>query len=224
MRYKGKYCSAKPPRKRKNNKIWIRTVCVLLAVFVITTGVVFAKYKQSVPLEGSLTVSSGHLADVFTLQEHDAVRNSDGTYSLDTTKTVLSNEYSVVPGVSILKDPHFTLNGKSKVPAYLYVEIIDNLSGSGLSYQLTSEWKNLNMTGQNGGALYVYTDGTDAAKLLDENFADKDVYILQDNKITVSQSSTSSFDGSLSFYGYLAQASDVTTAETAYTTCFGGGN
>ena len=222
MRYKGKYCSAKPPRKRKNNKIWISAVCVLLAVFVITTGAVFAKYKQSVPLQGSLTVSSGHLVDVFTLQEHKAVRNN-GIYILDDSQTVTSNAYQALPGVSIPKDPHFTLTGKSKVPAYLYVEVIDDFGTSGLEYSLTGDWFDLDLTGQNGGKVYVYTGGTGSAKLLDENFNVSTIYILQNNQVTVSKDSTFGFDVSLSFHGYLAQASQVLSAKTAYTTCFGGG-
>lgn len=224
MRYQGKYCSAKPPRKRKNNRIWIGTVCALLAVAMIVTGTVYAKYKKSVPLQGTLTVSAGQLANVFTLQEHKAVRNSDSTYSLHNSETVTSNAYQVLPGVAIPKDPHFTLTGKSKVPAYLYVEVIDNLGASGLSYGLTNDWLALELTGQNGGKVYVYTGGTGSAKLLDESFThDSPIYILQGNQITVSKESTSGFNVSLSFHGYLAQASQLLSPKTAYTTCFGGG-
>ena len=222
MRYQGKYCSVKPPRKRKNNRIWISAVCVLLAVFVITTGAVFAKYKQSVPLQGTLTVSAGQLANVFTLQEHKAVR-SNGTYTLDNTQTVTSNTYQALPGVAIPKDPHFTLSNKSKVPAYLYVEVIDNLGASCLSYSLASDWLDIDITGQSGGKVYVYTGGTGSAKLLDENFNVSTIYILQYNQVTVGKGSTSGFNVSLSFHGYLAQASAGTDAKTAFINCFGGG-
>ena len=222
MRFKGKYCSAKPPRKRKNNKIWISIVCVFLAVCAMATGAVYAKYKKTVSLQGSLSVSSGHLADVFTLQEHKAVRNN-GTYTLDDTKTVTSNVYQALPGVAIPKDPHFTLTGKSKVPAYLYVEVIDDFGTSGLEYSLTGDWLDLDLTGQNGGKVYVYTGGTGSAKLLDENFSVAKIEILQGNQITVSKEGRSAFAVSLYFHGYLAQASQVLSAKTAYTTCFGGG-
>ena len=222
MRYQGKCCSAKPPRKRKNNRIWISAVCVLLAVFVITTGAVFAKYKRSVPLQGTLTVSAGQLANVFTLQEHKAVRNN-GIYILDDTQVVTSNTYQVLPGVAIPKDPHFKLSNKSKVPAYLYVEVIDNLGASGLSYSLTSDWLDIDITGQSGGKVYVYTGGTGSAKLLDENFNVSTIYILQYNQVTVGKGSTSGFNVSLSFHGYLAQASAGTDAKTAFINCFGGG-
>ena len=182
MRYQGKYCSAKPPRKRKNNRIWIGTVCALLAVAMIATGTVYAKYKESVSLQGTLTVSAGQLANVFTLQEHKAVRNN-GIYILDDTQVVTSNTYQVLPGVAIPKDPHFTLSNKSKVPAYLYVEVIDNLGASGLSYGLTSDWLDIDITGQSGGKVYVYTGGTGSAKLLDENFNVSTIYILQYNQV-----------------------------------------
>ena len=222
MRYQGKYCSAKPPRKRKNNRIWIGTVCALLAVAMIATGTVYAKYKESVSLQGTLTVSAGQLANVFTLQEHKAVR-SNGTYTLDNTQTVTSNTYQALPGVAIPKDPHFKLSNKSKVPAYLYVEVIDNLGASGLSYGLTSDWLDIDITGQSGGKVYVYTGGTGSAKLLDENFNVSTIYILQYNQVTVSKESTSGFNVSLSLHGYLAQASAGTDAKTAFINCFGGG-
>lgn len=225
MRYKGKYCSIKPPHRRKGNRIWISTVCALLAVLVIVTGTVFAKYKQSITFNPvNLTVSSGHLADVFTLQEHLAVRQSDGTYTLNKAQTVASNAYSVIPGVSIPKDPHFTLKGKSKLPAYLYVEIIDGLGTSGLSYSVSDQWLDLDLTGKNGGKVYVYTGGTGSAKLLKEDFNVTEIYILQDDQVTVSSASTSGFDVSLTFHGYLAQASLAGNAKSVYTSCFGGGN
>jgi hypothetical protein len=103
------------------------------------------------------------------------------------------------------------------------VEVIDNLGASGLSYGLTSDWLDIDITGQSGGKVYVYTGGTGSAKLLDENFNVSTIYILQYNQVTVGKGSTSGFNVSLSFHGYLAQASAGTDAKTAFINCFGGG-
>ena len=225
MRYQGKYSNGKPPRKRRNNRIWLSSLCVLLAAMVIVTGAVFAKYKQSVALKPvNLTVSSGHLAATFTLQEHLAVRQSNGIYTLHGTKTVASNTYSVTPGVAIPKNPHFTLTGKSKLPAYLYVEIIDGLGTSGLAYTVNNNWLDLNLTGKNGGKVYVYTGGGTTGKLLDETFNVSPIYILENNQVTVSNANTSYQNVTLTFHGYLAQASLANTPKEVYEHCFGGGN
>lgn len=221
MRYKGKHC-------KDNGKSKYRTLgvvmCILVVAVAIAAGGVYSKYKETVTLDSvNLTVSSGKLADVFTLQEHKAVQNSNGTYSLGTA-VVTSNNYRVLPGVALPKDPYITLTGKSKVASYLYLEIIDNANGTDLSYSLTDDWMDLNLTGDKGGKVYVYTGGKNTAALLKEDFSDEQLFILENNQITVSKANKSSLDVTISFYGYLAQASLADNARDVYTTCFGGGN
>lgn len=209
---------------KQKNKISIIIVCILVVLVAVATGGVYSKYKQTLTLNPtSLTVSSGKLANVFTLQEHKAVQNSNGTYSLG-TDIVLSNSYRVLPGVALPKDPYFTISGKSKVVSYLYVEVIDNSTGADLSYSLTDKWMDLNLIGEKGGKVYVYTDDGNSATLLKEDFSADKLFILQSNQITVNKANNPNLEVALSFYGYLAQASLANNAKDVYTTCFGGGN
>lgn len=205
----------------KGNKKRITIIVCILVVLILAlaTGGAFSKYKETVNLNSvNLQVSSGKLASVFSLQEHKAVQNADGTYELG-TDVVTSNSYHVLPGVAIPKDPHFTLNKQTKIEAYLYVEIINNLGSKGLSYSLTNDWKALGFKGAKGGDVYVYSDK------ITKGFNNNELYILKDNKITVTEVNKSDLGTvNVSFYGYLAQADLADTAQAVYTQCFGGAN
>ena len=211
----------------KGNKKRVTLIVSILVVLILAlaTGGVFSKYKETVNLNSvNLEVSSGKLASVFSLQEHKAVQKPDGTYELG-TEVVYSNSYYVLPGVAIPKDPYFTLNKQTKIEAYLYVEIIDNLGSKDLSYSLTNDWKALGVKGAKGGDVYVYSGGTNAAKKITKDFNQNPIKILKDDQITVSNDNKSSLGTvNVSFYGYLAQASLANTAKDVFTQCFGGGN
>lgn len=213
----------------KGNKKRVTLIVSILVVLILAlaTGGVFSKYKETVNLNSvNLEVSSGKLASVFSLQEHKAVQKPDGTYVLDlAVEPVTANSYHVLPGVAIPKDPYFTLNKQTKIEAYLYVEIINNLGSKGLSYSLTNDWVALGVKGDNGGDVYVYSGGTNAAKKITKDFNNDELYILKDNKITVSSENKSDLGTvNVSFYGYLAQASLASTAIDVFTQCFGGSN
>mgnify|MGYP003291961946 CR=1 FL=1 len=213
----------------KGNKKRVTLIVSILVVLILAlaTGGVFSKYKETVNLNSvNLEVSSGKLASVFSLQEHKAVQKSDGTYELG-TEVVYSNSYRVLPGVAIPKDPYFTLNKQTKIEAYLYVEIINNLGSKGLSYSLTDDWVplGLGVKGANGGDGHVYSGGTNAAKKITKDFNQNPIKILKDDQITVTNANKSSLGTvNVSFYGYLAQASLANTAKDVFTKCFGGGN
>ena len=209
-----------------NKKRVTLIVCILVVlILALATGGVFSKYKETVNLNSvNLEVSSGKLASVFSLQEHEAKQKPDGTYELG-TEVVYSNSYRVLPGVAIPKDPHFTLKKQTKIEAYLYVEIIDNLGSKDLSYSLTNDWVALGVKGDNGGDVYVYSGGTNAAMKITKDFNQNPIKILKDDQITVSNENKSSLGTvNVSFYGYLAQASLANTAKDVFTQCFGGGN
>ena len=203
-------------------------VCILVVLLAIATGGVFSKYQQSVVVneDVNIKVSSGVLASVFSLQEHEAVQTNDGNYHLDADKIAINNTntYYVLPGVDLPKDPHFTILKETDVEAYLYVEIINNLGdNNGLSYEVTTDWKKLDIKGENNGDLYVYTGGEETAKAITKGFDTQDagLMILQDNKIAVDPVNKSSItEVSISFYGYLAQASRGNDASSVFTNCF----
>ena len=165
-----------------------------------------AKYVTSVPLTGKVTFSAD-LSEYVTLTEHKATRKSDGTYKLSTTEITIQNTYVVMPGVDIPKDPFITVTNKTDIPAYLYVEIVEeNLPGDGtVTYKLTGDWEKLSIAGRN---VYVYK-GELTAKTTQE------IPILDANTVYVSdQYNPASSEFHLKFYGYMAQkvgADDATT-------------
>ena len=210
--------------KRKN--IVLTIIICILAVLFVATGGVLSKYKEAVTLDSNVTVSSGKLASKFSLQEHKAVQNPDGTYSLDlSVDPVQNNSYKDLPGVALPKDPYFTITKQTEIEAYLYVEIFDTLGDNGLTYTVTADWLDLGITGTKGGKVYVYTGGEANAKKLTNGFSENALYILQDDQITVSSENKSDLgEVTLSFHGYLAQASLAADATAVFTTCFGGTN
>ena len=171
----------------------VLAVCAIAAAVgvLIMTGIQ-AKYMTSVPLTGTVTFNA-QLADNVTLQEHKALRNVDGSYSLG-TETTDKNSYSVMPGVDIPKDPYFTITNKSSIDTYLYVEIVDN-SPDTVTYNLTDDWINLNIQGRK---VYVYNGTFQGNPQI--------IHILSDNKVYVSdQYNPASKKFNLKFYGYMVQ-------------------
>lgn len=150
------------------------------------------------------------------LKEHEAVKDTDGTYKLG-EKLVTENAYeNIVPGVELPKDPFVTADIGEGVSAYLYVEVVDTLN-EGLTYKMTADWTELtDVTGNNGGKVYLYKN---AAITADVNEVD----ILDGSKIDVANElnvTEGNGLGSLSFYAYLCQSAGFTSATEAYNTCF----
>lgn len=155
----------------------------------------------------------------FYLLEHGIEADDLGVYT-QTDDIVDGNEYKVLPGVDLPKDPYLNIIGKTEVAAYLYVEVVDGLGeDSPLSYELAGCWADTGLTGDNGGKIYVYS-GADGAILVTD---DVTVSILKDNKIVVADDAELDADAELAldFYGYLAQASAGDGAAAAFTACFG---
>ncbi|MBR5264576.1 MAG: hypothetical protein IKV50_07780, partial [Clostridia bacterium] len=92
-----------------------RRIALLLAVLFCLSAVTFvavAKYIKDIPFIGNVTFKAD-LVENFTLTESEAKRNTDGTYSLDTTTSTDKNSYTLMPGVDVPKDPKITIEGKT---------------------------------------------------------------------------------------------------------------
>lgn len=180
------------------------------------------------------------------LQEHEAVKimaNEIWTGKYDLSETVIpyedaqgnnvtGNQYDVMPGMVIPKDPFITITGKTEVPAYLYVEIANELDADVYAWSVTNNWEKLEgVTGKNGGSVYVYTadaaaDGINPV-IVTTNLSN--LGILADNKITVADaedlklSEAEADPTSMVFYAYLAQAAigENTDPASIFNTCFG---
>lgn len=177
-----------------------RRIAFLLAVLFCLSAVTFvavAKYIKDVPYIGNVTFKA-NLAKTFTLTESEAKRNTDGTYSLDTTTSTDENPYTLMPGVDVPKDPKITIEGKTAVPAYLYVEVCSNLPAT-VTYAIVSHWTDLNITGPHGGKVYVYTS------VLDGTVKDLTLPIIDKEILYVSDKLSHTTTATMTFYGYMAQ-------------------
>lgn len=208
-----------------------KTLLTILAVVLVcciavtgTLALLFA--RTSDPVINTFTAAGGGelFTGEFTLKEHIAAKQTDGSYDLTeatTNDTITGNKYDVLPSTNLPKDPYITITEKTNAPAYLYVEVVGGLT-AGMSYDMADCWTKLdNVTGTNGGAVYVYNSGTP----IDNNSTGlSKISIIKNDVINVTDNPGLAKDQtvSLSFYAYLAQASVGTPAE-AYTACFGTG-
>ncbi len=150
----------------------------------------------------------------FELLEH-GITGKPGEYTLDLQSEVSGNEYTVMPGVNIPKDPFVRVNRPVGVDVYLFVEVVD-----GTSEQLTvtvdpAKWTKLaGVTGTHGGDVYTLASG----KLTEGNTLEA-TYILANNEIAVANATIVN-PGKVTFYGYLIQAAGFTSAEDAAVTGF----
>lgn len=192
-------------------------VLILLVLLISMTGLTAAKYINTKTLDGTVTFTA-ELAQEFYLLEHVANRQDDGSYQLSDTKYVKSNQqYILIPGLDIPKDPHIVINGKSThIPAYLFLEVVDNMivdtdENKLLEYDLESFWIPTELkTSDRGGTFYVYGNpGTkEPIEIKESHTKSNPIRILQNNEITVSQKLLSGVNtGSLTFYAYLEEAS-----------------
>ena len=188
-------------------------VIIALAVFAVGFfGNVIAKYVTSAKFSGNVTYHAD-IASAFILNESKAERQSDGSYTLNNELDVIGNNYYVMPGVDIPKNPKVFIGEKTDVTAYLYVEIIATMPSS-VSYTVNSQWELLDgITGANGGAVYAYKGATAEPLPLDNsNCPDTYIEILENNLLNVEQEYAGE-PVDMDFYAYLIQVNG-TAAET----------
>ena len=208
--------------KKTNKKKYLTIASVLLAVVLIiglVVGLTSAKYKTEKRLTGDVKFTV-KLADKILIQEHEAVRQPDGSYALNMNKIVEEQSYLLMPGVDIPKDPYITVEGKTPIPAYLYVEIVEGSNfPATVTYNVTTDWKLLNLTdeegrpiaGPNGGKVYVYNDviTDENAKTTDGKPVEFQVLDYVNGSTTdtleVSAAIPRGTEATLNFYAYICQ-------------------
>ena len=192
-------------KKRFLSHLLILALCVVLLISAIS-AVSYAKYRKQILMTGKLTVKN-RLAEGFTLQEYVLTRNADGSYSRNGSETTAEPQsYQLLPGLSIPQAPFLSIDGKSEVPAVLYLEL---LPMDGVSFTLTQDWTLLNgVVGYKGGDVYVYQNG---AALTNQSPALSQIEILTDGFL-VEQASGS---GSVKMIGYLLQAGEAYQPDAA---------
>lgn len=187
----------------------LRLVLILIIVLQVSLLVSFVagKYLFRTALKGTVTFQAD-LATEFLLRESTAERQGDGSYKLQapyiTDNRLLPQVYSLLPGLDVPKDPHVVISGKSPIPAYLFIEIVDETGNPAISFEVAGCWINTNMKNPKyGGTVYAYsTDGSTPAEIT----TDKIIYILRNNLVYVSQTLNSSEETNLmTIYAYLEE-------------------
>lgn len=198
-----------------------------LIIMAVVGGFVYSKYVKQDKLDGQISIT----AELGTIQllEHEAVKTDKGNYEFtevlyDGTVGKEGNTYDhVLPGLDIPKDPYIKVEGKTPIPAYIFVEVVadvnfDEYNGhvqNKLAYSLTSSWKKLeSVTGEHGGSVYVYASGDTAISVIGN--IDK-LSILEGDKIIVSQKVSIDPPAKLEFYASMAQAVNGKTPAEIYT-------
>ena len=188
---KGKHAK-KTTRFGGNGKIVYRTAGILLVVTLLSVhlmGGLYAKYTHSASASDAAQVAAGLPA--IELKEHKAVL-TDGIYVLNSTEVAGNTYERVIPGVDIAKDPFVRLSGTSEVSYALYVKVEEKNLPSTVTYKMADGWSPV--TGQAG--VYQYT-GTITSNT--------PIYILQGNKLTVSEKYVDSGAFSLNFSAWIEQ-------------------
>lgn len=232
--------------KKKTLTIAIALVLVVALAVGATWAYLTAKTG---PVTNTFVAGKAVAQDDLKLYEHEAKQQADGSYKLDkTVPTVTQNEYTVMPGVNLPKDPTVEVT-KANGEYYLFVEVTkgsgfasvtvgegDNAkTGAPLSYAVDdANWQRLTLTGNDAEReVYVYyVTGENAAKTYIQSAPVSNVAVLKtigdtQNTITVNADNdivatlTSASASALTFNAYACQAAGFDDAAAAFTACFG---
>lgn len=212
---------------------------VLLLLALLLIGLISfagAKYVTTITHHATITFSAS-LAENVILQEHKAVRQTDGSYALVTQKYandfpddeysaetfVHENSYTLIPGLDIPKDPKITILNKTPIKAFLFLEVVETVNEEAIVFQVDDNWwKKTDLKPKHdGGVVYYYSTDKTNAVVLDEKITNPlTVPILSQETIRVSQNVLSSLSKDaqvLTFHVYLIEKmSDTSTPEGAY--------
>ncbi len=194
---------------KKNKLTALILLLSLIGVVILSVvGGVLAKYITEKRLSGKINVS-GQLAVSIEIVEHNIDRKPSGEIVLDTTKERTHNEYPLMPGVDVAKDPFVRVTGFSGADSWLYVEVLKSADfPSTVTFEIDSGWTKLSgVTGPQGGEVYYKALGASDA-------GDVTANILKDQKLIVSDQLARGTRATLTFNAYIAQksAADSTAA------------
>ena len=219
----------------KFGKKQILPVLILLLLFSIgtTTGTVIAKYVTERELTEQITFTA-ELAEKMVLEEYKVTRTPEGDYDYETKPDsdqhiiAKANDYVLMPGVDIVKKPYIQISQKTPIKAYLFLEIVGHQPGAadnGVSYELTDSWKPAvsgtmdEIKGKHDGKVYVYSSGENPVELdetLTQDTGFKNIDIIKDGMVYVSQKLEKDADLEIEFYAVMAEAVEGQTLAQAY--------
>ena len=206
---------------------------ILVCAMTIVGTVAYMKNSTGAVTNTFIAAGGGKLAESMNLSEHQVAPDANGDYfyvdKTDATKEaatdadkveVQTNRYTVMPGMTLPKDPTITITGKTAAPAYLILEVVSTLPDT--YFTLESAWvpvmdETTQATGNHDGKLYCYNGAvnTETGNLTYNIIAGKTVTIPDGDSIAFE-------NATLEFYAYLAQANAGAdnTPLSAYNACF----
>lgn len=196
----------------------------LVLVVALAVGATYAYLTAKTDEVKNTFVAGGAVADSdLELFEHVANKKTDGSYTLG-SDTTTNNEYTVMPGVNLPKDPTVKVTA-AKGPYYLFVKVTEgaHFNKNIFGYSIDdAAWKQLkDADGKDVAGVYVYTtDKTNAAILTGAVTAN----VLKDKVVTVADANSITLAGAdctLTFQAYACQAAGFDNAAAAFTACFG---
>lgn len=215
-------------------KVLLSVLALILVCALSVTGTLaLMKMNTTTPVTNTfIAAGGGELAEKLTLTEHLVAPDANGDYfyankvgdqynKVDRTQAdvVTTNSYTVMPGMTLPKDPTITITGKTEAPAYLYVEVVGALNGA-YEWEMAEGWTKIeDLEGAQQGTVYYYnTILTGAAGEL-TSFP-----IIKGDVITIPDDLPEALNtqkATLTFYAYLAQANaGDNTQKGAYEACF----
>jgi len=217
-------------------KVLLSVLALILVCALSVTGTLaLMKMNTTTPVTNTfIAAGGGELAEGMTLTEHLVAPDANGDYSYaalnaddvpekvanaEDADEVFTNSYTVMPGMTLPKDPTITITGKTEAPAYLYVEVVGALNGA-YQWEMAEGWTEIvGLTGVNGGKVYHYNTILTNAANEPTSFP-----IIKDDVITIPDDPTVNLntqEATLTFYAYLAQANaGDNTQKGAYEACF----
>lgn len=176
------------------NKIICRTVGVLFVLTMLSAWLtcgLYAKYIVADSFEDSASVQKTGISkielienEVELIDDPDEAVEKDRIYDfIDKEKN--GNEYKVLPGVEIPKNPFIRITGSTPassdeplVSYNLYLKVIEENIPDTVIYEILKDWE---IVGEKGTTTtYKYKNA------IDSSFSGK-IYVLKDNKIKVKE-------------------------------------
>lgn len=169
--------------KRRFNGVPLVSLLILVS---LVCGTTYAKYVKQQSFTGTMTLTA-QLGSI-TAEESKAVRQSDGSYTLNPANKVKANSYDLLPGLDIPKDPTVSVDKESTIPVYVFLEVTDTIASQDedvITFTVDPVWKAVaGVTGIHGGRVYVYAPGGSPAVVTDDVAS---INVLAGKTVTVSQ-------------------------------------
>ncbi len=196
----------------------LATIAVLSVILVSLCSAVYAKYVKTDTISGTLNIT----ADIgnISVKEHLYIQNADGSYSQTDTLlpngSNIGNEYVLIPGVDIPKDPFVVVEKPNDIPVYIFLIINEAPKEDTVTWVMENDWQHIPLSKDHysgSGWVYVYTgSGTDPAVVTDSM---PKIPVLKNNQIIVSQFLLQPDGGkiytsqTISFTAYMYQVASV---------------